>query len=67
MIADTLMSTEMIIFKRLALISLIVFSNVSFGSNFAASKLLLIQSGPNVSSKDMIAYVSIAAEAILFR
>ena len=34
-IADTFMSMEVILFKLLALISLIVFSNVGSGSNFA--------------------------------
>ena len=41
-ISDTFMSTEVILFKLLYLISLIVFSNVGSGSNFAASNLLFI-------------------------
>ena len=40
-IADTLMSMEVILFKLLALISLIVFSYVDSGSNIAASKLFI--------------------------
>ena len=61
------LSTEVIIFKWLALISLIVFSNYGSGSNFGASKLLLIQSGSEFSSKDVIADGFVAAEAILLR
>ena len=67
MISDTFMSMEVILFKLSSLISLIVFSNVGSGSNFSASKLLLIQSESKSSSKDVIAYGFIAAEAILFR
>ena len=41
-IDDTFVSMEVIIFKWLALISLMVFSNVGSGSNFDASKLFFI-------------------------
>ena len=57
----------MILFKGLSLISLIVFSNVGYGSDFAASRLLFIQSGSKFSSNDVIADGFMAAEAILFR
>ena len=53
-VADTFMSMEVILFKLLALISLMVFSHVGSGSNFATSKLFLIQSGYRFLSKDMI-------------
>ena len=46
-IAYTFISIEVILFKLLALISLIVFSNVGYGSNFAASNLFLIQVDQN--------------------
>ena len=53
-IADGLVAAEVMLFRLLSLISLIVFSNVGSGSNFATSILLLIQSGSKLSSKDMI-------------
>ena len=66
-ISDTFMSMEVMLFKGLALISLILFSNVGAGSDFSASKLLLIQSGSNFSSKGVIADGFVAAGAIIFR
>ena len=53
-IYDASMSMEVILFKLLYLISLIVFSNIGSGSNFAALKLLLIQRGSKFSSKDVV-------------
>ena len=44
-IADTFVSMEVILLKNLALISLIVFSNVDPGLNFDALVLLFIPSG----------------------
>ena len=66
-IADTLISMEVILFKWWALISLIIFSNIGSGSDFAAIKLLLIQSGSKFSSKDVLDDGFVAAEAIFFR
>ena len=66
-IADTIMSMEVTIFKELPSISLIVFSNVGSGSNFSTSKILLIQSGSKFSSKDLIDDGFVTAEAIIFR
>ena len=43
-IADKFMLTEVILFKWLALISLIVISNVSLGSNFDTSVQLFVLS-----------------------
>ena len=43
-IAYTFMSMEVILFKLLSLISLIVFSNVGSGSNFATSIMMIILS-----------------------
>ena len=42
LIADTFMSMEVIIFKSLALISLILFPNIGYGFNFDALKIFLI-------------------------
>ena len=46
-IADTFMSMDAIIFKWLALIPSIVFSNIGSGSNVATSKLFLKQNDEN--------------------
>ena len=54
MIADTFMSMEVILFKLLHLILLIVFSNVGSGSIFSYSKLLFILSGSKLVSKDVV-------------
>ena len=51
------MIMEVIPFKWLALISLIVFSNVGSGSNFTASKLLFILSWSKLLSKDVVTLV----------
>ena len=67
MIADTFMSMEVILFKLLALISLIVFSNVGSSLNFSASKLLLIHSILKELSNYMIAYGLVSVESTLFR
>ena len=66
-IDDTFMAMELKLFIWLALISLIVFSNVVSGSNVAASKLLFILTGSKFSSKYVIANILMAAETILFR
>ena len=67
MIADTFVLMEVILFKLLALISLKVFSNVGSGSNFAALKMLLIQSGSRFLSKDVITDGFVSALAIIIR
>ena len=66
-IADTFMSIQMMLFELLDFISLIVFSNIFSGLNFSASKMLLIQSGSELMSKDVIANGFVAEEAIIFR
>ena len=66
-IADKLISMEVILFQILALVSLIVFSNVVSGSNFPVSNLLFILSGSKLLSKDLIADRFMTEEAILFR
>ena len=53
-IAYRFMVVEVILFRWLYLISLIVFSNVGPGSNFATSILLFILSGSKLSSKDVV-------------
>ena len=53
-IADRFMVVEVILFRWLSLISLIVFSNVGPGSNFATLILLFILSGSKFSSKDVV-------------
>ena len=66
-IADIYVSMELILSKLSALISLIVFSNVSSGSNVSASKLLFVLSRSKFSSKDEISDRILAAEAIISR
>ena len=51
-IDNTFMSMSVILLKRLALVFLIVFSNVGSGSNFAASVLLFVLSRSKFLSKD---------------
>ena len=53
-IYDASMSMEVILFKLLDLISLIVFSNVGSGSNFATSILLFILSCSKFASNNVI-------------
>ena len=72
MIADILVSVEAIIFRwlyliylRLSLISLIVFSNVGSGSNFSDSYMLFILSGSKLSSKDVVILVISNCDGIL--
>ena len=66
-IDDTSISTEVVLFKWLALISLIVFSNVGPGSNFSTSKLLFIVSCSGFLSNKVNTDILMAAEAIIFR
>ena len=66
-ISDTFMSMEVILFKLLALVLLIVFSNAGFGSDFSALELLFIRSRSIFYSKDVIADRFMSPEAIIFR
>ena len=65
LIADTFMSTEVMLFKLLALISLIVFSIFGSGSNSSDSNLLLVQRGSKFLSEYVISDGFVAAEAII--
>ena len=67
MIDDTFMSMEVIFFKRLSFISLVLFSNVGLGLNFATTIMLFILSCSILSTNKGIADRFVAEEAIHYR